>query len=162
MARGQGFRSNNEVLENFVEKGQQQKALKYFGFKGTYDPNHKYFEDGSAAGATNSKTGEIIYHDRAFERNYDYLALIADHEAIHSRNILSGQHHGNLEEWSTYMANYQRQGFYTKHGVNLVWRIRSEGMKAGKYEFEMTPSGFNVTTFNPVWWHFIYKIPRLW
>jgi len=95
---------------------------------------------------------------------------VADHELIHNRNFLLGKYKGvqvdsevaSKEEWSTYMKNYQRQGLYHKHGVDIIERINSYGYQAGIYEFFVTPSRSYSTKFIEQWWHFIYSIPRRW
>jgi hypothetical protein len=143
-----------------------QDILDYFGFKGTYNPK----ETGGAPGVTDDKTGKIFYNDFPFQGNYDRLAFIAYHEMRHSRNILSGKYKDvdfrakinkpilAREEWDTYLYNYRNQGLYPNHGVNLINRIGLEGMDAGIYGVGTT----DYFTFTPEWWHFIYKIPRLW
>ena len=45
LARGQGFRNNNQVLQRYVDNNQHQKALDYFGFEGTYDPDNALFDN---------------------------------------------------------------------------------------------------------------------
>lgn len=37
--RGEGWNSNDAVLANFVNAGDHQGALEYWGFEGKYDPN---------------------------------------------------------------------------------------------------------------------------
>ena len=61
-----------------------------------------------------------------------------------------------LEEWNAHMVNYKNQGLYPNYGddINLVNLIRSYGNGAGIYG--------QGNQFAPTWWHFIYKIPRLW
>ncbi|MDR2424534.1 MAG: RHS domain-containing protein [Prevotellaceae bacterium] len=166
LIRGQGFRNNNSVLQRFVARGQHQKALDYFGFKGTYAPDKTM---GNPA-ITDPKTGEIFYSNYAFEGNYDRLALTAYHEMRHSRNVLSGKYDGvkvdleiaGMEEWDTYLYNYKNQGLYRNHGIDIVDRIIWYGTQAGIYANIVTPSGVYSTTFIPAWWHWIYKIPRKW
>lgn len=172
MVEGQGFQSNDNVLKNFVSQGKQQEALDYFGFKGKYDPSNTIFNNdvGGASAVVNPKTGEIFFNDGAFNYGYDRLAFTADHEFIHSQNVLSGKYKGvkidyevaGKEEWSTYMKNYQRQGLYHKHGLNIIDRINTYGNQAGIYNFFVTPTGSYSTQFNKQWWHFIYSIPRRW
>ncbi|MDR1755723.1 MAG: RHS repeat-associated core domain-containing protein [Culturomica sp.] len=166
LIRGQGFRSNNRVFRNFVENGQQQKALDYFGFKGTYDPS----KTRGNPGLTDPQTGEIFYGDHSFEGNFDRLALTAYHEMRHQRNVLSGKYQGvkidlevaGMEEWETYLYSYRNQGLYRKHRINLSNRINWYGNQAGVYGSITTPTGGYTTSFSPQWWHFIYKIPRIW
>ncbi|NLE05703.1 MAG: hypothetical protein GX638_13020 [Crenarchaeota archaeon] len=172
MVNGQGFRSNDNVLKSFVSKGKYQEALDYFGIQGKYDPSNQIFnnEVGGGAAAVDPETGEIFWGDGAFNYGYDRLAFAADHELIHSQNVLSGKYKdvkidfevAGREEWSTYMKNYQRQGLYHNHGVNIISRINQYGSQAGIYGTYVTPTGSYSSNFNVQWWHFIYKIPRRW
>jgi RHS repeat-associated protein len=170
MTRRQGFKNNDKVLKNFVNKEEHQKALEYFGFKGQYDPDNPLFNkvDGGASAITHPKTGEIFYNESAFNYNYDRLKFIANHELIHSQNVLSGKFNGiqidrivrNEEEWSTYMKNYKRQGLYPKHGFDIAGSINIHGYEAEIYGITIFPGGSHITEFNKQWWHFIYRIPR--
>jgi len=168
MARGQGFRSNQEVYDRMMSgeatrKGNPyscQDILNYFGLRGTYDPSI------TSPGATDER-GRIFYGDGAFEGNYDRLALIAHHEFRHSQNVKSGKYKGidlndrsnvltlNREDWDTYMYNYKNLGLYPSQESEIIGRINSYGWRAGIYY----PGS---SSFSPVWWHFIYRIPRLW
>lgn len=165
--RGQGFRSNNKVLQRFVANNQYQQALDYFGFVGTYNP------DCLNPGQTDRASQTITYGDQAFANGYDYLYLVADHEQRHLANFESGKYdsfEGRLddithakEEWSTYMYNYKRQGLYPKHGVDLVTRIKGEGIQAGVYGTTILPNGqYYITEFSPKWWQFVYRIQRIY
>jgi hypothetical protein len=168
LVRGQGFRSNDQVLSRFVANKNYQGALDYFGFEGTYDPNNPLFEQSHGDAITNSNTGDIYYRDAAFQKNYDFLYKVADHERIHSLNVRSGKHDNitdwyiakHEEEWSTYMHNYRNQGLYPKHGAetDLIANINYHGMNANIYYTLTRPNFF----FQKQWWHFIYKIPRRW
>ena len=161
LVRGQGFRNNSQVFDRMMDRNTCQEILDYFGFKGTYVPG--------GSNGSGTITGKITYNDYAFEGNYDRLAFIASHEMRHSSNTLSGKYKGidfsdesnypimQREEWDTYLYNYRNQGLYPNHGENLAWRINSYGMGAGIYKLA-TPTDY----FIPEWWHFIYKIPRLW
>lgn len=167
LVRGQGFQSNNKVLQHFVANGQYQQALDYFGFEGSYDPNC------SDPGQTDRKSLTITYGDEAFKYGYDYLYLVADHEQRHLANFKSdkyAKYDGKLdelthheEEWSVYLYNYKRQGLYPEHGVDLCKRINNEGFNAGIYEVNILPNGQNyMTGFSSEWWHFVYRIPRIY
>ncbi len=159
LIRGQGFRNNEKVFQNFVANRQQQKALEYFGFKGTYNPK----ETAGVPAITDPTTGAIFYGDYPFDDNFDRLAFIAYHEMKHRANVLSGKYNGvvidsvveGLEEWNTYLYNYKNQGLYRKHGFDIVSRINSYGIQGLIYD-QYTP------LFSSKWWHFIYKIPRKW
>ena len=174
LLKGEGFYTNENVFNKMMEREMgKQEILDYFGFEGKYDPSNPLFktETGSTGAAiTNPKTGEIFYNDGAFSYGYDRLKLDADHELIHSKNVLSGKFKGgkitdlirNEEEWSTYLKNYKRQGLYLKHDEDIISRIIWYGLGAEKYDVSKnaysTISTINI--FTKKWWHFIYKIPR--
>ena len=163
LVRGQGFRSNSQVFDRMMRGDYTcQQILNYFGFRGTYNPDHAYFKKEYSPGATNPKTGDIFYSDGAFSNNYDYLALVAHHESIHSRTVRAGRFDGNyaLDDWNTYMENYKNQGLYPNYGNDLVTRINTSGTQAGIYGPNV--GGSIIPPFSPAWWHFIYRIPRLW
>ncbi|MCL1850873.1 MAG: hypothetical protein FWF70_05675, partial [Bacteroidetes bacterium] len=163
LVKGGGFRSNEQVFERMMSGTETcQDILDYFGFKGTYAPS----KTGGYPGVTDDKTGKIFYGDFPFQGNYDRLALIAYHELRHSRNVLAGKYKDidlrddinrpilNREEWDTYLYNYRNQGLYPNPtNVDLIKAIKYYGYQIGVY---------GPTTFSPAWWHFIYKIPRLW
>jgi hypothetical protein len=177
--KGKGFYNNENVFENFkagkyaISKGGtwQQEAIDYFGFEGTYDPNAALFQKhGAHPGITDPKSGDIFYHDYPFEGNFDRLALTADHEMVHSRNVLSGKYKGvkidfevaGKEEWSTYLHNYRNQGLYKNHGTPLISRMNHYGIQGGIYEMVVSPTGSYTTQFSKQWWHFLYRTPRRW
>lgn len=169
--KGKGFQSNDNVQKDFVSQSKQQEAIDYFGFKEKYAPSTLFNNDvGGGDVIVNLRTGEIFYSEGAFNSGYDRLVFTADHELIHNRNFLLGKYKGvqvdsevaSKEEWSTYMKNYQRQGLYHKHGVDIIDRINSYGYQAGIYELVIKPSDSYSTKFIIQWWHFIYSIPRRW
>jgi len=155
LVRGQGFRSNNQVLSRFVANGQQQRALDYFGFKGTYEPNAPY------AGEYVEKQDYIRYNNEAFIRGYDYLLAVYMEESFHQSDIsgLRNTYEGEssfvpYEEWRAKNYLLKNSGLFSKSGVNWENSISSYGYQAGIYDF-----------YNPYvkpWWRFIYKIPRRW
>jgi len=165
--RGQGFRNNNQVLKRFVANGQYQKALDYFGFEGTYDPDKKSknYEADGYWGATHPKTGEISYGQYAFE---DYATLYATYmkESYSSKNIKAGKSIAQLpedlrglgidtylEEINGYVYAYKRQGLYL--GNKLPW----QGVEF--YQSQLSLFGVNYSSY-PKRFQFIYKIPRKW
>jgi hypothetical protein len=166
--KGKGFKNNDQVLNQFIADGEYQKALDYFGIKGKYDPNNRLFKNISAYAVTDPVTGEIFYSDNAFTGGYDRLAFIADHERIHSDNVLSGMYDGvkiddvmrAREEWGTYMQNYKRQGLYPNHGMDIIESINYYGIPAMIYSSYVTPTGIYSNQFNARWWHYMYQIPR--
>ena len=162
LLRGQGFRSNNQVLSNFVDANNYQGALDYWGFKGTYMPDHPLL-NGKEPGVTDPVTGDIFYNTSAFLGTFDKLYLTYDHELWHHKRVISKKFEssGNSvaqEEYLNYMRNYRRQGLYKKHGLPIEENINGYGsvlkMPVEKY---MPYSQFE----NP-FWHNIFKIRRLW
>ena len=171
--RGKGFNSNDKVLENFIW-GRYDKdwsddigtgganwynaALKYFGFKGTYDPNIV----GSAQFDTND--GSIKYRDDVFS-SYDRLRAAYKEELFHSKDYLtykskmptgiSDEH--AYEEFRAQVHMYKNQGLYPKSGFKWGDRINIWGSAAG-----VNPDKIIRYNFDRPWWHFVYKIPRKW
>jgi RHS repeat-associated protein len=156
--RGQGFRSNNQVLSRFVVNGQQQKALDYFGFKGDYDAGL------GAGGQYDSQYDCISYGKSAFD-SYDHLLSVYKEETFHQKDFLiyKSKAPSNIEdlhayeEWRAQMYLYKGQGLYSNSGVNWKQRINMYGNIAGVYNTLLNPD-----LFQSKWWHFIYKIPRRW
>ena len=156
LVRGQGFRSNDAVLNRFVANGQQQRALDYFGFKGTYDPSVEN------PGQFDPSDGSIKYNDVAFSKNYDYLRAVYTEELFHSKDYQYALSHTpedvlphQYEEWRAQNHLYKNQGLYSKSGHDWVQRINYWGIQAGVYDM-YTP------LYSSRWWHFMYKIPRKW
>jgi RHS repeat-associated protein len=163
--RGQGFLSNNAVLSNFVNDGDQQGALDYFGFKGTYDPSvtDSKFGD-SYYGATSTSTGDITYGDLAF-KNYATLYATYMKELYTSQDIANGSFHNvpsdvqglgidnTLEEVYGYVYAYKNQGLYNS---NLIY-----WSGISNYQSELGMFGVSYPNY-PSSFQWIYKIPRLW
>lgn len=168
--RGQGFRSNDAVLQRFVNAGEQQKALDYFRFKGTYDPKKHKTSDFDAEdfyGCTNIKTGEIYFGNLAFD-NYATLLGTYMKELYTSRNVKSGRGIAQLpsefkglggdlflEEINGYIYAYKNQGLY---------RNCSDFLFTGIYFYQSFLDRIGMTNIPtyPQRFRFIYKIPRLW
>ncbi|GAP72169.1 RHS repeat-associated core domain-containing protein [Candidatus Symbiothrix dinenymphae] len=158
LARGQGFRSHDEVLSRFVANGNQQGALDYFGFKGKYDPT------ATSPGLFSTKRG-ILLNDIAFSKNYDYLRGIYEEELFHSKDYLTykskmpqGITDGHAyEEFRAQVHLYKNQGLYSDSGVDWGQRINQWGSAAS-----VNPDIIFMYNFYRPWWHFVYKIPRRW
>lgn len=165
--RGQGFRSNNAVLQKYVAAGNQQGALDYFGFKGIYDPspqNTGYTESSSGYfGKFDVSTGIIHYGDHAFS-SYHNLKSTYYKEMFHYNRMQKGiplkKYYSDFpnidhtlyypEERLGFIHQYKNQGLYTSYTVNSVNHIGYYAVQCQMNEY-MTP-----------WWHFIYKISRRW
>ena len=173
LVRGQGFRSNDKVLSRFVAANNQQGALDYWGIEGTYDASVK-------SPYADPVTGEIFFNEFALNNGFDRLNAVADHEMFHKKNILNGNYKdvnfnpktpeekGYLvdivakEEFEAYMHNYKNEGLYRNHKLSLLDRINENGRNAGYFGPSFTPTGIKITSFQPAWWHNIYKIPRIY
>ena len=176
LIRGKGFYNNERVFENFrdgkyvIPDGVewQQECLDYFGFEGTYDPQYEYFLRNDEPAITLPKTGDIYYNVYPFEGNYDRLYFIANHEAYHRLNVLSGKYDGKVitdiirgeEEWNAYIHNYRNQGRYKKHGIDIVERINKYGQDALFYDYIISQFSVIWNGFEEKLWHKIFKIPR--
>ena len=124
--RGQGFRTNDEVLQRFVANNQHQRALDYFGFEGKYRPEIKSLTipESEYWGATNRETGDISFGNLAFQ---DYATLYETYikESWTSQRIKSGlsihevpeelkglPYETYLEEIDGYIYAYKQQGLF--------------------------------------------------
>lgn len=161
--RGQGFRTNNQVLSNFVKADNYQGALDYFGIEGRYDPN--FNEEGGT-----DKNGNIVFSDLAFKRNFDYLRYVASEEKFHQNDLRSGNYKDidwkDKNSFETVMAKnkgefkaknyqYRNQGlFRNAYGNNTMNRIIRD---INSYGGQMGYPDFVHRN-----WHSIYRIPRLW
>ena len=87
-----GLKSNSRVLQEYVEKGDHQGALDYFGFEGEYVPNKtsQNYKAKEYWGATNITTGKITYGNLAFT-DYETLRLTYYKEKYTANNVLSGR-----------------------------------------------------------------------
>jgi hypothetical protein len=161
--RGQGFRSNDAVLNRFVNAGNQQGALDYFGFEGTYDPTKPsggdYIMSEDYYGATDPVTGSISYGNAAFS-SYDNLYSTAMKEQFHNQRIQNGVKPKTLD--------IQKMKYYPKEALGFKHAFRNSGLysnssinnygMANSYWFQSY--GVSLIPNSPL--NFIYKIPRLW
>lgn len=161
LARGQGFRTNDEVLQRFAINGQYNEALNYFGFEGTYDSGSSY------AGYVDKK-GNIIYGDLAFKSNFDYLFYVASEEKFHQIEFRTKYKNVNWDdnsfetsiaknegEYHAKLHQYRNQGlFRNAYGNNTVNRIIKE---INYYGIQI-----DAPTYYYSKWQVIYRIPRLW
>ena len=185
-----GFVSNNQVLKNF-EAGKygvtaggtwQQDALDYFFGEGsaTYQPQKpsggKYVDSDFYIGAVNPNTGKISLGDDAFFSykngeavlNFDRLKGTYYGKELYTKNkILSGKvpatwnEHGNIpelrrqmyfpEEALSFRHAYRNQGLYLNSGINWL-------NQANTY-WDLV---YAERLINHNFFHFIYKIPRIW
>jgi hypothetical protein len=167
LIRGQGFRNNDAVLSRYVEAGNHQGALDYFGFEGKYNPDlkSKRYQAEDYWGATNRKTGEISYGHLAFE---DYSTLYGTYikESYHARKIQSGLSiekipsdlqglgmDAYLEEIHGYVHAYKRQGLFSGHNMPF------SGVEF--YQSQLSMFGVPYPTY-PSRFSWIYKVPRRW
>ena len=104
LARGQGFRSLDQVLSRFAANGNYQGTLDYFGLKGMYDPNIEN------PGEFDPSNGSISLNKVAFGTNYDYLRAVYAEELFHSQDHLHAKNNTpkdlfshQYEEWRAQM-----------------------------------------------------------
>src|ERR1035437_366293 len=147
--KGKGFNSNDKVLYNFIH-GYYDKdwsddvgteganwnnaALKYFGFKGTYDANIK------GVGEFDPKDGSVKFRALAF-RNYDCLRAVYEEELFHSKDYLNAEKNApydklshEYEEWRAQIHQNKNKGLYSQSGFNWTERIYDWGRNAGIYD----------------------------
>jgi hypothetical protein len=159
--RGKGFRTNDAVLSRF---GSDYKAaLKYFGFKGTYDETSNY------AGYVD-KSGNIIYGDLAFKSGFDYLRFVASEESFHQRDMKSKNYQGI--DWN------DRESFETTNAIRTGeykaknYQYRNQGLFRNAYKENTMDrliadiDNYGVQIGEPLFqkniYHTIYRVPRIW
>ncbi|MBS1775108.1 MAG: hypothetical protein JSS64_02375, partial [Bacteroidetes bacterium] len=165
--RGQGFRSNDAVLSRFVASNNQQGAVDYFGFQGTYDPspqNVDYVESNRYFGKTDPSTAQISYGDLAFS-SYHTLKSTYYKEMYHYNRFVRGippakyysdfpNYDPNVlyapEERLGFIHQYKNHGLYRSYTGNPLSQIKYYGVNGGGL------------TFKTHMFDFIYKIPRRW
>jgi len=149
------FISNDKMLSKFVDARNYQGALDYFGFKGDYSPDSDAFkgENAGAIGATNPNTRQRLFNSSAFE-SFDLLFAVSMKENRASRNVRQGKIKNNFdvdnEEYAGFKHVYRNQGLYHKHGQPLERGINYYG------------NLINQPQFQSQWWHFIYRMPRVY
>ncbi len=151
------FINNDKLLNYYDSRGEHQKALDKFGFKGTYDPDNEGFYQDDPEPAFTNEAGEIFYSSSAF-KNFDHLYATYDHEWRH-RYDLNKNENINLDqtEYNAYMRNHKHEGLYLNHKyTNWISKIRAHGSNI------MNPLYLQDQAWNPPLWHIIYKIPRRW
>ncbi|MBR3427772.1 MAG: hypothetical protein IKG95_07525 [Bacteroidales bacterium] len=168
LVRGQGFRSNDAVLKRFVAANNHQGALDYFGFEGKYTPG-KYDND-----AWYGTESGIHYSDGAFT-SYDDLFSSYTKESFeqqrHRTNTWAEASNPTgipeldrwLAEYEGHLWQYQNQGLYRNTTIDLSLCLDNcinEMIRINSW-FDKPVYG-TVPSFNKAWWHFIYRIPRLY
>ncbi|NLI23527.1 MAG: hypothetical protein GX419_02315 [Bacteroidales bacterium] len=167
--RGQGFRSNNSVLSRFVAAGNQQGALDYFGFEGNYVD-----EDGVSSFYFDKKDPSkygIRYRRGSFE-SFESLYSSFIKESFHMQRYEQGGFDlGNSGVFSVDRWPEERQGIIRQYKTQGLHRDRTNFLKSIGNAEGMINSYNLYGDYNPSymyqpyanhWWHFIYKIPRLW
>ncbi len=159
------FINNDKMLKRYTDAKDYDGALKYFGFKGSYDPNYVGGDPGHV-----NPSGDITYGSDAFSGGFDKLYFTYDHEMQHRLDILSGKYDGrNMnaltisekgeEEFIAYSHNYKRVGLYPNHGFNLNDRLNNA---ITNWNCKNYIRLLDYYIYNRPKWHFIYKIKRLW
>jgi len=168
--KGQGWRSNQQVLNRFKLAGDFQGALDYFGFEGTYQPDvdipdYVQTESGSYFGRTSAKNGQIYFGSEAFT-SYDNLRFTYVKESSHRAKWLQGipfeyqevpeglsrYYRVFPEERLGFIHAYKNQGLFPKSTINHLSQIQF--YQNGIFDLSLNQR------FSQKWWHFIYKIPR--
>ncbi|RMF55994.1 MAG: hypothetical protein D6748_14400 [Calditrichaeota bacterium] len=172
--RGQGWRSNDQVLNRILLEGEfepeaYQEALEYFGFEGEFNPEYYGFEINPDAFAATDPVSGITYYNYPAFSNYSNLRATYMHEVvIHGRQFREGRLLSNLDELSpergvleheAYWFQYKNQGLFPGHNYNLISNIRYYGMQGGIYWIGAS-GGVTGQNFYEKWYHFIYKLPR--
>jgi len=173
LMRGQGFRSNNNVLQRFVANNQHQKALDYFRIKGTYAPNRRTPEymlgNPEYFGAVD--INGITYGDLAFT-SYANLRATFLKELYHYNKVRAGIPFSTQEvpeglprsfrvapeEVEGFIFQYKNRGLFNGLFHRSTIDSRSQISFYQNQIFDLKPS----QVFAPRRWYFIYGIPRRW
>ena len=164
---GHGFKSNDKVLADFVSKGQQQGALEYFGFDGTYDTGGldiKYSSAKTYFGRADPD-GTINYGDEAF-RSYDNLNMTYTKEHFHQMRLLNGGWETQTllepgfspdlriypEERLGFIHLYKNQGLFPTASQNIWGQLDYYQGQS----FHLDP----YRIFSQHWYDFIFRLPR--
>ncbi|MFN9519316.1 MAG: hypothetical protein ACK574_06230, partial [Bacteroidota bacterium] len=160
--RGQGFKTNDQVLSNFVKARNYKKALNYWGFKGTYDPD--YWGLKGAPAVTNMSTGKTYYDTHAFENGFDHLYGVAYHEQVHRTQYqrdkyitLRKDYNPDIVDYEAYVQGYKQQGLYPNSNIDFSNRINAMASTAN-----LPYSQFSMYIPPHPRAHLFYKIPRKW
>jgi hypothetical protein len=169
LVRGQGFRSNNSVLQRFVANGQQQDALDYFGFEGTYID-----DDGTSSFWFDKKNPSdygIRYRNGSFI-SYEELYSSFLKEQFHLKRYEQQRFDlGNSGVFSVDRWPEEKQGAIHQYKTRGLHNNKADFLKTIRNTEGMINRHNNWGDYNPVyqyqsyipkWWHFIYKIPRKW
>jgi RHS repeat-associated protein len=161
--RGQGFRSNNKVLQRFVANNQYQQALDYFGFEGEYRPNKakgaEYVEGEDYFGSTHPTTGDISFGNLAFD-SYDILRGTYEKEKFTRTRVLNGT---PLETTDLENIKYfpeEALGFRHAFYYNGLYPYTSIDCLGQANAYWMSVYGSEIRS--PRYYDFIFKIPRKW
>ena len=160
--RGQDFKTNDQVLSNFVKARNYKKALNYWGFKGTYDPD--YWGLKGAPAVTNMSTGKTYYDTHAFENGFDHLYGVAYHEQVHRTQYqrdkyitLRKDYNPDIVDYEAYVQGYKQQGLYPNSNIDFSNRINAMASTAN-----LPYSQFSMYIPPHPRAHLFYKIPRKW
>jgi hypothetical protein len=168
LVRGQGFRSNNSVLQRFVANGDHQKALDYFGFEGTYVPG-----EGESLTYKNTTTGAtgIRFRDGAFG-SYSTLLSTYTKESYHLARLNKGGWEyadADVLDWKRQpeerlgvIHQYKNRGLYYKDKYPFFKLIKNVETRINNLNNGFYNTPYYYTPYQHRWWHVIYRIPRLW
>ena len=113
--KGERFRSNDQVLQRFVDKGEYQDALNYFDMNASFQ-NSPYTENGSAyRGYFDPSDQKIKLSEFAFKlsqgsnASFDLLYSIYNKELWHQTRWFSGEFFGDIgDNWPQPFPNWAR------------------------------------------------------
>lgn len=174
---GQGFRSNDQVLQRFINTGKYQDALDYFDMDALYTSNPRAGDGSLYRGSYSTSTGEIELTEYAFKfdqkASFDQLNSVYQKELWHKIRHLSGNSYydfGNnyniryknplaAEDAFGHMFQQKNAGAFPT--INKV--IPSAAEKGWRYfisrSSDYTRHFFKDWKFQEID-SFIYKIPR--
>jgi RHS repeat-associated protein len=170
LTKGEGFRTNSKVFDRMIASGKDKQAIiDFFGFEGEYID-----EIGQSSTFQNSKTGEIgiRYRSDAFE-SYDALHTTYMKESYHLKRLadnnwdLADSDNFDYARWPEerlgVIHQYKNNGLCLNDRYDFLKAIRNTEYNINFYNnAQLYNTKYIYNSFQPKWWHFVYKIPRRW
>nr|NQU93547.1 RHS repeat-associated core domain-containing protein [Bacteroidota bacterium] len=170
LTKGEGFRTNSKVFDRMIANGMdKQGILDHFGFEGEFVD-----EIGQSSTFQNVETGEIgiKYRSDAFE-SFDALHSTYIKESYHLKRLtennweLADSEIFDYARWPEerlgVIQQYKNNGLYLDDQYNFLEAIGNTEYNINFYNnAQLYNTKYVFKSFQPKWWHFVYKIPRRW
>ncbi len=164
--RGDGWISNETLYNQWSEQGRYQDIIDRFAFKqGVYDPSNTGFKQHPNSRAFTDIQGNTLYGDLAFESYVEFRTASFD-EYIHGVQYAQGRFPNRGFDPMTYnelqaeafIADYRNGGLL---GHNKAYSTRLLNNIYANTGIIVTPTS-TYYAFDERWWHFFYRIPRVY